>query len=542
MQNEAKVGLFFLVALIVTAAVVVFLGDYAAAWSSITVHVHFADVAGLEPGAEVRLSGVRIGRVQQVLLKEYAGYPGRRAWVSVALKRDAKIYRNDNFFVEQGALIGDKYVSIVSRPRPKGEQRIRVEDKDHVPGSGLSGLSGLANEAEDLMADAKRTLSRIELALTDPERMMKVDQIVDSVVALTARADEVSVAALKFAHDLVAMSSAAGPQVDEISRNIGEASETVRSTVHMVKNLIETSPVHANVTKASENMVTLSENFTVSSEDVKRLTAKVSAMLDDPILTAKLQDALDNLHTASENLAALAEKGDKLISDEEGVGEDLKVTMANLRRATDDLATTSAHVREVITDPQLTEDLKVSVHKAREALEEAPDMAAKASRSLDRVDGTMDRVSETMSAIRPERTETHVSLEVADDAGFRADFNADLYYRLRRDDYWRIGIRDIGDHERLNLQRSLPVSSVSSVRGGVFGGQPGIGYEHSFGDKLTLEMELWDPDVHLLDLRGRYMIRPGLELTVGANDMFHEKDPSIGLRYYLRQGFLPGDN
>jgi len=541
-QNEAKVGLFFLAALIVIAVVIVFLGDYASAWSSITVHVHFTDVAGLEPGAEVRLSGVRIGRVQQVLLEEYAGYPGRPAWVSVALKRDAKVYKNDDFFVEQGALIGDKYVSIVSRPRPKGEQRIRIQDKDHVPGSGLSGLSGLANEAECLMADAKRTLSRVELALTDPGRLSKIDQIMENVVSLTTRADEISVEALRFAHDLVAMSAVAGPRVDEMSRNMTEAARTVESTVHIVKNLIETSPVPANAAKASENMVTLSQNFTASSEDVKRLTAKLSETLNDPILTAKLNDALNNLHTASENLAALMVKGDKLISDEEGVGENLKVTMANLRRATEDLATTSAHVKEVITDPQLTEDLKVSAHKAREALEEAPDMAAKASRSLDRVDSTMDRVSDTMSAVRPERTATHVSLEKGRRGGFQADFNADLYYRTQPGDFWRLGVQDIGDHERLNLQRSLPISSNSNLRAGVFAGQPGIGYDRRLRDKTIFEIELSDPDAHLLDIRGRYRLRPGLELTVGANDMFHEKDPFIGLRYYLREGLLLGND
>jgi len=313
-----------------------------------------------------------------------------------------------------------------------------------------------------------------------------------------------------------------------MSRNLAAASRSLHTTAQMVQQAIATSPVPANTARASDSLAQ-------ATEDVRAMTENLAKTLADPATSARFEDAIISLSAASENLASLTDKANRLISDEEGIGEDLKGTMAHLRQATGDLADTSAHMKELLTDPQLTEDFKVSVAKTRETLEEAASIGEKASSSLDRVDGTMDRISDALASVRPSHMETHVAVEGATDRGTRADFNADLYYRLRAGDFWRIGVHDVGRGERLNLQRSIPLSDSASLRMGIFAGKPGLSYDRLLSDRLRLQADLWNPDAERFDLRLHYRLRPGLDLTVGGYEIFSGTEPLIGLRYYLSE-------
>ncbi len=523
MHNEAKVGAFFLAAIILATVVFLFLSDYASRRASFIVTAHFKDIAGLESGADVRLSGVRVGRVLKVALAEDANFPGQPAQVIMAINRDVMVFSGDQFFVDQGALLGDKYISIV---RTKKKQKQHLGSGEHVAGAGLMGLGGLAQDAQELIASAKLTLHNIENTYAGPERAQEIDQIVSSVVSLTARADLVSIEALRFAQNLAQMSAQTRPGLTEMSRNLAAASRSLHSTVEMVQYAIATSPVPANAAKASDNL-------TQATADIKAITANLAETLADPATSARFEDAILSLHAASQNLASLTEKANRLISDDQGIGDDLKQTMSHLRQATGNLAETSAHIKEVLTDPQLTEDLRVSVAKTRETLEEAAKVGETASRSLDRVDGTMDRISEALDAVRPNRTQMHVAVEGATDRGLRADFNADLYYSLRDRDFWRIGAYDVARNERLNLQKSTPLSAFDSLRIGIFGGKAGLGYDRALSDNLQLHADLWNPDAERLDLRLHYRLQPGLDLTLGGYEVFSGTRPFLGLRYYL---------
>ncbi len=525
MQNEAKVGMFFIAAVILATVVFFFLGDYAGRWGSLTVTAHFGDIAGLESGADVRLSGVRVGRVLKVVLEEDARFPGRPAQAIMAIDRGVMLFNTDKFFVDQGALLGDKYISIV---RTEKKQKKRLADGEHLSGAGLAGLSGLAQETQDLVASAKMALHNIEEIFAGPQRKQQVDQMISSVVSLTARADLVSIETLKFAQNLAQVSAQTRPGMIEMSRNLAAASRSLHTTVRMVQEVIATSPVPANAAKASDSLVKATEN-------VRAMTENMAKVLADPATSARFEDAIISLSAASENLASLTDRANRLVSDEEGIGENLKETMVHLRQATGDLADTSAHIKELLTDPQLTEDFKVAVAKTRETLEDAANIGETAARSLDRVDSAMDRIGDTLSSVRPSYTETHVTIEGATDRGLRTDFNADLYYRLRTGDFWRIGMHDVGGAERLSLQRSVPLSDSDSLRAGIFGGKPGLGYDRALSDSLELQADLWDADAARFDLRLHYRLQPGLDLTLGGYEMFSGSEPFIGLRYYLSE-------
>ena len=113
MKREVKVGLFVFAGMIVTAAVVFFIGDERRLFESKYVFkATFGDVQGLKPGAPVRLSGVDIGYVQAV------GHGGdandNRLYVSFEVVRaEAARIRTDSVAkVGNKGLLGDKMLEV----------------------------------------------------------------------------------------------------------------------------------------------------------------------------------------------------------------------------------------------------------------------------------------------------------------------------------------------------------------------------------------------------------------------------------------------
>lgn len=523
MQTEVKVGAFFLAAILLIGLIVFFLGDYASRWASHTITAHFDDVAGLETGAEVRMSGVRIGRVLDVSLQPYQHFADKPAAVVMAINRDVILYEGDKFYVDQAGIIGEKYMSLIRTTR---KDKVRLADGSHVEGGGLAGLSGLSQDAKDLMSRAGQTLERIEDTLAGPGRKEQFDQIVNNVISLTARADSVSLEALRFAKTLNSMSRASAPSVTEMAKNLAAASKTVNDTTRLVQRMLAQSPVPANAAKASSNIAD-------STADIKRITENLAQTLADPKLNDEMRKALENMQTATENLATLTGDAKALLSDDEGVGQDVRAAIANLQKVAADLAETSAHVREVVTDPQMTSDVRTTVTKTRETMENAADLTQRAGHTMDKVDQTMNSVSDTIHSVKPLHTRAQVRFEAATERGMRADFDADLYYGARKYDFWRIGIRDAGDRETLNLQRSIPLTEISAFRAGIFGNKAGVGYDRSLSNQLSLEADFWDASEYILDLKTHYRLHPNFDLTLGANDLLDNADAFIGFRYFF---------
>ena len=87
MSAEAKVGMFFLIALLLVGAIALYLGDFWVRARSYPVTAYFENVQGLPGGAEVRFAGVRVGRVTGVDLRSSAKFPGHPAAVRMAALR-----------------------------------------------------------------------------------------------------------------------------------------------------------------------------------------------------------------------------------------------------------------------------------------------------------------------------------------------------------------------------------------------------------------------------------------------------------------------
>lgn len=83
-------------------------------------HATFTNVLGLNPGDDVRVAGVRVGRVEKIELDSK-----NRAKVSFIVQSDQHVYANTKALVRYQSLIGQRYLALAegkgkASPLPKG--------------------------------------------------------------------------------------------------------------------------------------------------------------------------------------------------------------------------------------------------------------------------------------------------------------------------------------------------------------------------------------------------------------------------------------
>jgi len=166
MSRQLKVGLFVIFGISLTMLAVFLIGDTKQLWSGkIGYSVAFRDVAGLKPGAPIRMGGLDVGDVTSV---GHSKDPGdSRVYVRVAIsKGEAERIRSDTVVrVVNKGLLGDKMLelgagSLQGAVLPPGSL-IASEEPTDVLASANKIVSASAQTVEDIEPLAK--------ALGDPK-------------------------------------------------------------------------------------------------------------------------------------------------------------------------------------------------------------------------------------------------------------------------------------------------------------------------------------------------------------------------------------
>ncbi len=105
MNGETKVGLFVLVGSVLFGTAIFLLGDYSFQ-KFYPVYAEFTDVAGLPDKAIVKLSGVEVGKIKTISLKD------DKVIVELAVRVGVKIYKNAKFQVGSTSMIGSKFLQV----------------------------------------------------------------------------------------------------------------------------------------------------------------------------------------------------------------------------------------------------------------------------------------------------------------------------------------------------------------------------------------------------------------------------------------------
>jgi phospholipid/cholesterol/gamma-HCH transport system substrate-binding protein len=164
--RQIRVGLFVIFGLLLTMASVFVIGDTRGLWQAkVSYRTAFQDVAGLKPGAPVRMGGLDIGGVTGV---DHSPNPGdARVFVSLSIskKETARIRADTVAQIANKGLLGDKMIALTVGS-PEAPQ---LGPKELIPSEEPSDMFAAANKVAAATEQAIKQLTPLATALGDPK-------------------------------------------------------------------------------------------------------------------------------------------------------------------------------------------------------------------------------------------------------------------------------------------------------------------------------------------------------------------------------------
>jgi phospholipid/cholesterol/gamma-HCH transport system substrate-binding protein len=165
MTREIKVGLFVIFGLALAMLAIFLIGDTRQLWSpKIEYRTAFQDVAGLKPGAPVRMGGLDIGSVTSV------GYGGNLGDLRISVKlsindSQAKRIRSDSTArVVNKGLLGDKMIEVTTG----STQSQALDSKILIPSEEPADIFSDARKVAEITEQTIEQLQPLAHALGDP--------------------------------------------------------------------------------------------------------------------------------------------------------------------------------------------------------------------------------------------------------------------------------------------------------------------------------------------------------------------------------------
>ncbi len=533
MASEAKVGALFLLAVLLIGGIVIFLGQYAVGIGQYKLVAHFADVKGLSAGAEVRLAGVKIGKVTGVRLEQHSDYTGRPVAVHMMIDHQIALYDTDEFIIEQSSVIGEQYLNV---RRPDAEQIAEEYGEDYHPralasaehcsGKGVVGFGEVASKTQQLLEQADQTLKDIQDTFADTYTREQVRMILQNINKATAKTNLIAERVLHLSEVLTETAETGRPQVTMTLQTISQTAENLQKSSEQIRAMataLTKGPI-------SKQIALTTANIHAASQDIKATTELVRDSVEGPEGAPRIQEMMASLTSASRNVERLTAQLEELVGDGQ-ITSDLKATLANLRTTSESLKAVSGAAEEFLLDEETMENIETSLRNIRVLSEEGVQTARAAQGVLQRVDSTMDKLGGVARPFQPPYATAHWGIEGTEDRGLRADFGLRLRYGDDPLDYWRLGVRDIGDQETLNLQKSVPLGRRFWGEVGLLSSEIAAGLNYQMTPNLRWQLEAYDPDDTNIDLRGIYRVDPDWYFTFGLTDSFDRKQPFVGLRH-----------
>ncbi|MBP2664486.1 MAG: virulence factor Mce family protein [Firmicutes bacterium] len=282
--------------------------------------------------------------------------------------------------------------------------------------------------------------------------------------------------------------------MDELMVSANQVLDEVKTLVKALNDIIGDEKVRAALKATALNTRDITDNL-------NRLTATLATLADAS--HGDLTSMVSNLKDMSVSLKATAGRVDTMLADVDNNGQtaqNLRETIAALRQTSSRVEKMATALEGVVTDPETSKNLKETLKNARDA-------SAKANQMLNKV----------------ANIKTEASIEALyDPDNHKYQSNANITINTSPSDFAVIGVNDIGEDDKVNLQlgKSGP---VVSQRVGIIDNKVGIGVDAKLGKELRMSLDAYDPNDVRVKLRTQYQVAPDTFL-VGQTDSLNKQD------------------
>jgi len=292
-RATVKVGLFVLVGLVLTTALMVQFSKSGALFTS-TYHITMVtrNIAGLKDGASITMAGVTVGNVESAELSE----DGRTVKIRLRILTRYQIHRDARFTIDQSGFLGDQFVGIV----PTENKEPMLKDGDEVPGQEPFNFQEIARSAAGLMQRIDQTVSKLNEAVTRVDTLLLSEATLTNLSGAISNLRTVSDRGISVVERVDRLIQTNAPAVDVAVSNLVAFSRELNEVSGEFQELIATNRLPVSVTLSNLQTATAQVNHIL--DGVERGDGLVGAMLKNPEMQQQASMLVSNLSVSSSNL------------------------------------------------------------------------------------------------------------------------------------------------------------------------------------------------------------------------------------------------
>lgn len=325
MRSSVQVGIITSLATALLAGAFFFLGRSVLNRPTYLLNAQFSDVKGLRAGANVLLSGVNIGSVEEVELKD-----SRLVNVRMRVDKRARIPLRSKVRIPGAVLFpGDQRLEIVPPPIVAGY----VEENATLVGESSGGLDELMPGAQTALAELNRTLTAVRTKVEDPELNRNIRAVMGN---LSRSLEQISLLTTQARSVL----SANRATIEVILRNVASASREMDIAARSANGLLADASLRNNLKATLESVKH-------AAEYARNASASLNEIVSDPRFQQNISVTTQNVRDISESGKEIATNTSTLTNQAKGVMDDVKVVTMQAIGLTEDARRLVNHLDEI---------------------------------------------------------------------------------------------------------------------------------------------------------------------------------------------------
>jgi phospholipid/cholesterol/gamma-HCH transport system substrate-binding protein len=352
LATETKVGIFVILGIAILAFFTLKVGKIAVREVGYRVTTHVESAAGLDRNSPVRIAGVEVGKVEDIVLD------GTKAKVTLHLPVNVKIPAGSKLFVKSAGLLGEKYVEIVPGPGPAV-----IPADGQVPEGGPSvDVDRVLTQLSTIGDDVKSVTHSLSQTLGGKEGEKSIQEIV------TGARDAVS--------------------------NLQDITQTIDRGQGTIGKLVKDDTLYRQTQETVANLSQVAKSIEKGEGTLGKLV-KDEALYDE---TKKMMEEAKNTFASLNQMAQRIESGEgtlgRLVKDESLYTEtkatmvEAKETLASLNKVSKQIEEGQGTLGRLVKDESLYTETKATMVEAKETLANLN----KVSKQIEEGQGTLGKL------------------------------------------------------------------------------------------------------------------------------------------------------
>lgn len=316
-SSAAKVGMIAVLAIIVLGLIVAQVGPWKERDFGYDISVVFKEISGLQTQANVRLSGVDIGKVKSIII-----LPDHRVKINLIITyKGVNIYK-DSIITVAGSLWGEKWVEIYPKKELKPGEVLPTPLPTITPGEVVEGtppvsIESLITKGEEVLNDLQVAISSINEFAGDIKVQKNFKETLANFNTISKNVNQLVLGLQSDTHHIASKLSRFSDSLDRMAgtneKDIREIVSNLKSTAHNLNLAVDTIKNIVTKQQFSDDILETLAYLRKTGEEISGIASDIHMLTSDPQIQADLKNAVHEANQTVHKTNILLGKVNKMI-------------------------------------------------------------------------------------------------------------------------------------------------------------------------------------------------------------------------------------